>query len=227
MIDDIDRQLERWAENVLGAGLASFAPPDPTASGRGVSLYLLDLGHRPPARGVPQPHLDLTLRYLVTSWGADPADSHKLLADLLLAAVSTADYEVEVGSPPLDLWMALHVPPRPAFVLRVPMRRELPVRRAPLVRRPIALEISPAGSLMGICVGPEAIPLSGALIELPALNVSTRTDHDGRFVFASVPRGSPRLLVRATAKGRTVTVEAGARSPDAEPLVIAFDMTEG
>lgn len=227
MIDTIDRELERWVENVLGAGLVSFALPDPTATGSGVSLYLLDLGHRPPARGAPQPHLDLTLRYLVTSWGPDPAENHKRLADLMFAAASTADYEIEPGSPPLELWMALRVPPRPAFVLRAPMRRPLPVRRAPLVRRPISLEISPAGALMGQCVGPGEVPLSGALIELPALNVATRTDHDGRFVFASVPRDSPHLMVRATAKGKTVTVEAGARPPDAEPLVIAFDMTEG
>jgi hypothetical protein len=226
-IDEVDRKLEGWAENVLGAGLASLAPPDPAASGRGVSLYLLDLVHRPPARGAPQPHLDLTLRYLVTAWSQKPAEAHRLLADLLFAAASNADFEVELGSPTLEMWTALDVPPRPAFVLRVALRKELAVRRAPLVRRPIAIEMAPAGPLTGFCLGPEEFPLTGALIEVPALNVSTRTDHDGRFAFSSVPRDATHLLVRATAKGKTITVDAGARAVGAEPLVIQFDMTEG
>ena len=226
-IGDVDRKLEGWAENVLGAGLASLSLPDPSASGRGVSLHLLDLIHRTPSRGVPQPHLDLTLRYLVTAWSATPAEAHRLLADLLFAAASSADFEVELGSPSLEMWTALGVPPRPAFVLRVPMRRELAVRRGPLVRRPIEIEIAPAGPLTGFCLGPEEIPLTGALVEVPALNVSTRSDQDGRFAFSSVPRDATHLLVRATAKGQTITVDAGARAAGAEPLVIQFDMTEG
>jgi len=226
-IDDVDRKLEGWVENVLGAGLASLSPPSPSATGRGVSLYLMDLVHRPPARGVSQPHLDLSLRYLVTSWSESPAEAHRLLADLLFAAAANADFEVELGSPALEMWTALEVPPRPAFMLRVSLRKELAVRRAPLVRRPIEIEIAPAGPLTGLCVGPEEIPLTGALVEVPALNVATRTDHDGRFAFASVPRDATRLLVRATAKGRTITVDAGARGAGAEPLVIQFDMTEG
>jgi len=125
------------------------------------------------------------------------------------------------------MWTALGVPPRPAFVLRVPMRRELAVRRGPLVRRPIEIEIAPAGPLTGFCLGPEEIPLTGALVEVPALNVSTRSDQDGRFAFSSVPRDATHLLVRATAKGQTITVDAGARAAGAEPLVIQFDMTEG
>ena len=229
MIDivGIDRQLESWAESVLGAGLVSLALPDPSTGARGVSFYLIDLVHRPPARGVPQPYLDLTLRYLVTSWGQTPSEAHRLLADLLFAAASAADFEVELGSPPLEMWTALNLPPRPAFVMRVPLRKELPVHRAPLVRRPIEIEIAPAGPLTGFCVGPEEIPLPGALIEVPAINVSTRTDHDGRFAFASVPRDGAHLLVRATAKGKTITVDAGALAAGADPLLIQFDMTEG
>jgi hypothetical protein len=227
VIDEVDRRLGSWAENVLGAGPASPHPPDPSAKGRGVSLYLLDLVQRPPARSAPQPHLDLTLRYLVTTWAETPPEAHRMLAELLFAAASSGEYEVEVGSPGVEMWSALHVPPRPAFVLRVPLRKDLPVRRAPLVRRPMEFEIAPAGPLTGVCVGPEQIPLTGALVEVPSLNVSTRTDHDGRFAFASVPRAATYLLVRATAKGRTITVDAAGRGGGAEPLVIQFDMTEG
>lgn len=226
MIDEVDRELERWAGNVLGDGLAKVGPLDPAASGRGVSLYLLEVVHGPPSRGARQPMLDLALRYLVTSWSEGPSEAHRLLGELLFAAAASADYEIELGSPPLDLWVALGVPPRPAFILRVPVRRPLPVHRAPLVRRPVTLEIAAAGRLTGLCVGPENIPLAGALVELPALNVRTRTDHEGRFAFSSVPRGPSPLLVRATAKGRTVTVHAGARGAGTDPLVIAFDMTE-
>jgi hypothetical protein len=227
VIDEVDRRLGSWAETVLGAGLATLDLPDPSAQGRGVSLYLLDLVQRPPARGAPQPHLDVTLRYLVTTWGETPPEAHRMLAELLFAASSGGDYEVEVGSPGVELWRALRLPPRPAFVLRVPLRKELPVRRAPLVRRPMEFEIAPAGALTGVCVGPEQIPLTGALVEVPSLNVTTRTDHDGRFAFSSVPRGAAHLLVRATAKGRTITVDAAARGAVTDPLVIQFDMTEG
>jgi hypothetical protein len=227
VIDDIDHRLETWAETVLGAGLASPSLADPSAKGRGVSLYLLDLVQRPPARAVPQPHVDITLRYLVTTWAESPHEAHRMLAELLMAASSNGDFEVELGSPGLDMWTALRVPPRPAFVLRVPLRKDLPVRRAPLVRRPMAFEITPAGALTGVCVGPERIPLTGALVEVPSLNVATRTDHDGRFAFSSVPREAAHLLVRATAKGKTVTVDAAARADAVEPLVIQFDMTEG
>ena len=227
MIDEVDRRLGSWAETVLGAGLSTLSLPDPSAKGRGVSLYLLDLVQRPPARGVPQPHVDLTLRYLVTTWGESPSEAHRMLAELLFAASANGDFEVEPGSPNVDMWTALQVPPRPAFVLRVPLRKDLPVRRAALVRRPMKFEITPAGALTGICVGPERIPLTGALVEVPSLNVATRTDHDGRFAFSSVPREAAHLLVRATAKGKTVTVDAAPRAAGTEPLVIEFDMTEG
>jgi hypothetical protein len=225
VIDEIDRRLESWAENVVGAGLTSLALVEPPPGGRGVSLYLLDLVHQPAARDVPQPYLDFTLRYLVTAWSQDSAEGHRLLADLLVAAAANAEYEVELGSPPLEMWTALKIPPRPAFVLRVPARKELPVRRARMVRRPLTLEIAPAGPLIGFCLGPEAMPLTGALVELPALNVSTRTDHDGRFAFTAVPRDTQHLVVRATAKGKTITMDAGARAAGAKPLVIQFDMT--
>lgn len=227
MIDEVDERLERWAENVLGVGIVSLTLPDPATSGRSVSVYLLDLVQGPPARGVPQPYLDLTLRYLVTAWAPQPADSHRLLGDLLFAAAADPDFEVELGSPGVEVWTALAVPPRPAFVLRVPFRKELPVRRAPLVRRRITIELAPAGPLTGFCVGPGELPLSGALVELPALNVSTRADRDGRFAFSTVPQGSTPLLVRATAKGKTITVDAGARANGVEPLMIQFDLTEG
>ena len=101
--------------------------------------------HRPPARGVPQPHLNLTLRYLVTSWSQKPAEAHRLLADLLFAAASNADYEVELGSPALEMWTPSRSLRVRRFVLRVPLRRDLTVRRAPLVRRPMEIEILPAG----------------------------------------------------------------------------------
>jgi hypothetical protein len=227
VIDEVDRRLADWAETVLGQNLVSLALPAPDAPGFGVSVYLLELVHRPPARSIPQPHLDLTLRYLVTTWGSEPGESHRLLAELLFAAAANPEFEVELGSPPMQMWTALHVPPRPGFVLRVPLRKELPVHRAPLVRRPISIQVAPAGPLTGFCMGPEELPLTGALVELPALNVSTRTDRDGRFVFSSVPRDDARLVVRATAKGKTITVDAGARMAGAEPLLIQFDLTEG
>jgi hypothetical protein len=126
---------------------------------------------------------------------------------------------------PVEYWVALAAAPRPSFVIRVPLRRERPVPRAKLVTRRMVVHGSPMAVLHGVVLGPGEIPLMGAVVEVPALSLSTRTGHDGRFAFAGVP-SDPPVKLRVRAKGREMFVVPLQPRPAQEPLVIHFDRLE-
>jgi hypothetical protein len=77
--------------------------------------------------------------------------------------------------------------------------------------------------LFGRVLGPEDTPVMGASVEIAALQISTRTDAQGRFSFRSVPGGDggSELRVRARGQERSVTVEDP--TSEASPVVIRFD----
>ncbi len=221
MIEQIDARLAEWAGNVAGKVEVSFAPPADDAAGAGVSVYLLDLAPVPPPRDPARPLSQLLLRYLVSTWGDEPASAHRLLADLAFAALETPGLEVELEPPPLELWRALGARPRPSFLLKLPARRERPLKLAPLVRLPLEISVEPISSLSGQVLGPGGVPIAGARVELAAGGKATRTDLDGRFHFAAVPAGPSPLTVHA--KGRTLAVAAGNQR---QPLTVHFQPIE-
>src|SRR2546426_11440534 len=94
VIDAVDLQLTSWADGIVGKGLSSLAAPGARPSPRGVSLYLIDLISSPPPRTAKQIRLEISLRYLVTSWSDDAADAHKLLGELLFAALANSEFTV-------------------------------------------------------------------------------------------------------------------------------------
>ncbi|WP_224372409.1 DUF4255 domain-containing protein [Hyalangium versicolor] len=132
MIDEIDQRLKAWVGEVLGDAPVSFAVPERTTLTEGVSLYLLELGAAPPARSVRRVPLQFSVCYLITVGGESPERAHQLLGELVFSALETPDFEVDLSPIPLELWTALAVPPRPAFRVRMPVRRE---RAEPNVRR--------------------------------------------------------------------------------------------
>jgi Carboxypeptidase regulatory-like domain len=208
VIEQIDRRLAEWVTAVLGGQAVELSPPGEGGDGSAVSLYLMDLRNAPPARGGNRPPLQVVLRYLVTARAQDPAEGHRLLGELVFAAMEAPEMEVELEPLPVALWRAFGVPPQPAFVLRMPLRRERPEPVVPRVRQPLVLRTEPAISLQGTVVGPGDLPIAGARVELPAVARSTRTDHRGRFAFAGVPASGTRT-VRVSAKGREISVTAG------------------
>jgi len=221
MIDQVDRNMQDWIGSVLDGTAVSLLVPADAAKGQGVGLYLIELLQTPPARGTRRPPLQITLRYLVTSWAEDPQEAHRLLGELLFAAMDHPDFEVEQERLPLELWTALRVGPRPCFVLRVPLRRERLEKSAPLVRKPLIMKMSPVRQLQGRVLGPKEIPLMGAQVELPALLLSTQTDCDGRFNFPAVPADPTAVVLTVRAKGRSMTVHAAdAAHDDTGTLVI-------
>src|SRR5262245_27566205 len=166
-------------------------PPTAAQPGTGVGLYLLGMESRPPLRGTEgPPPLQVGLRYLVTTWSDNPEQAHRLLGQLVLAALADADLEVDLEPLPAAFWAAFQVPPQPAFVLLAVLRQERPAPAVKLVRQ-LRLDSSGLAQLAGTVVGPEDVPLAAASVELPALNLAAVTDWRGRFAVAAVPRGPP------------------------------------
>jgi hypothetical protein len=223
VIDAIDQRLSAWIKETLDVDIVSLAPPGAQEDDSGVSLYLLELADAPPLRTTRRSPLQLTLRYLVTTWAKEITEAHRLLGELALATMEQTDFELDLAPLPAETWTALGLVPQPAFILRVPLRRERPERPTPYVRERLDVRAGPSRSFAGRLLGPEEIPIADATVEVPSLGARTRTDGQGRFVFAHVPVDPPirHLLVRA--KGRLLNVTLGTEITEEEPLVIHMD----
>ena len=225
MIDLVDQRLKDWVNTVINQ-VASLGPPNQQKTGRGVGLYLMEIVQAPPPSTGKLPPLQLALRYLVTAWSDQPEDAHRVLGELLFAAMENPDFEVERDAVPINIWTAFSVPPCPSFVLRVPLRKERPHVRAKPVRMPLTLKSSPVIGFHGLLLGPEGIPLVDSRVEIPALRLSTSTDYKGRFHFPCVPAEGIKML-RIKAKGRELSVSSNNNYPDSrEPLVVRFNPLE-
>lgn len=227
MIEQVDRRLGDWVRDVVGEREVSFAPPvaegDGTEEGEPrVGLYLMGLADRPPHRGrLPAP-FQVDLLYLVTTSAGDPREAHRLLGELLFAALE--DPEMEVRLPAEELWRAFPTPPRPAFVLRHPVSRERQTAPPRRVTRPLSLEASPMTVLEGRVEGPGGVPLANARVELPALARAAETDSTGRFRFAGVPANGGGRELRVSARGHEISVTTGGAADG--PLVVPFNPWE-
>jgi hypothetical protein len=227
MIDEIDQRLKAWVGEVSGEVPVSLKVPERSTREPGVSLYLLELCSAPPARSVRRAPLQFSVSYLITVTAETPERAHQTLGELVFSALETPDFEVDLGAIPLELWTALGMPPQPAFRVRLQVRRE---RAEPNVRRvsfPLVSHMIPNEALLGRVVGPGDVPIPGALVDLPALKLSTRTDARGCFRFPLVPplESIGRLEVRA--KGEVLHVGAEALTAEAGQLVIRMPLKEG
>jgi len=227
MIEEVDQRLKAWVGEVSGELPVSFAVPDRSPREPGVSLYLLELCAAPPARSVRRVPLQFSVCYLITVTAQTPELAHHTLSELVFSALETPDFEVDLGTIPLELWTALGVPPQPAFRLRLPVRRE---RAEPSVRRvsfPLVTHLTPNEALLGRVVGPGDVPIPGALVDLPALKLSTRTDARGCFRFPLVPPRESLGRLEVRAKGEVLHVGAEALTTEAGQLVIRMPLKEG
>ncbi len=226
MIDQTDKRLKDWAATVADGVPISLAPPDDAQTGQGVSLYLLELAPQPPSGIARRLPLQLSLRYLVTTWADTPEEAHRLLGNLAFAAMESTEFEAELEPIPLAAWAAFHAVPRPAFVLRVPLRVERPEPSTKLVRKPMVVKTALITSLIGVVVTPDDVPLAGATVEFPALQLTVHTDAKGHFRFPAIPAEPPTRQLRVKAKGRELDVTVDQPGSEQEPLVIHFDVKE-
>ena len=218
--------MKAWAESVLDGAEVLLTPPGPARNGPGLSLYLMRLVPEPPARGLKRPPLQLKLHYLVTAAAEDPERAHRLLGQMVFAAMAEPDMEIAPDPLPLEAWTAFGAEPRPSFTLVVPLRLERPQPETQLVRRPLVAKAAPLVGLFGLVLGPEDIPLAGARVDLPDLNLSQRTDRRGRFHFASIPGESRATSINVIAKGRRLPLTVDHPTSKTEPVVVRFDSFE-
>jgi len=227
MVDPFDERVKNWVAGVVeGASVSLSAPNGTVKPGKGVGLYLLEIAHAPLPSSLKTPPLQVFLKYLVTTWAAKPEDAHQMLVDLIFAAMQEPEFQVELESMALTVWTAFNAPPRPSFILRVPLRQERPEPATRLVRHPLKVDSSLMTAFHGVLLGPDDIPLADGRVEIPALQLWARTDYKGRFHFSGVPEGGKkRLLVRA--RGHELAIDNDQDYPDATaPLVIRFSSLE-
>jgi hypothetical protein len=157
----------------------------------------------------------LRLDYLVTILFDDPLAEHRALGELMFAALGIADLQIM----PAEEAEKRNLPQATAVVLSALLRRETEHVTAPLVRRPLRLVGAGLRPLEGTVVGPGDTPIADAVVELPALNLSTMTDHRGRFRFVGAPEKGPMRLTATKNK-----VRVGFDAPNDGPVTIRIPM---
>lgn len=147
-----------------------------------------------------------------------------MLGELVFAALEESEFEVDLTPVSAAIWAGLRVAPRPGFRLRLSVRRERPQPVVHHVRFPTLVPLAEA--LLGCVVGPGGKPIPGALVELPALSLATRTDDQGCFRFPRVPPVASvgRLEVRARGELLALGPEVLAAGP--QPLLIRLPLKE-
>jgi hypothetical protein len=227
MIDKADQRMVAWVQSITGKTKVSLELPRLAADGPGVNIYLLEVLATPVLRQVREPEpLRLTLRYLISTSADSSEEAHRLLANLMFAALGSPDMEVEAEPVPHSVWQSFGQPVRPSFVVRVPLLQPRVVKAAPKVRKPLIVKISPVQPLLGQLLGPGDAAIMDALVEVPALNLSTRTDTEGRFHFAAVPTQPPIQLLRVHAKGRQIDLVPPRRPSLDQPFVVHLNESQ-
>jgi hypothetical protein len=223
VIEQVDRDVAGWVGEVAGAPVWLERPREHKDE-RGVGVYLLELDAQPAGREPGRAPLQIQLRYLVTTWAPALEEEHRLLSELVFAALGRPDWEVALR--PLDApgWAAFGLAPRPAVLLRVPLRLERPARVAPRVRTALRIETAASRTLAGRVLGPGDVAVAGARVEAPALGAAAETDWDGRFRLGRVP-AAPHAALRVSAKGRVKDIEAELPADGAE-LILRLDLGE-
>ena len=230
MIDEVDQRLKAWVGRIAGDVPVFLGVPDRESLERGVCLYLLELGPAPPARGGGggRASLQISVCYLITAGAESPERAHRLLGELVFAAMEEADFEVELTPVPTTVWAGLRTAPRPCFRLRVPVRRE---RAMPVIHRVLfpatpQATPTPAEALLGCVVGPGDVPIPGALVELPTLKLTTRTDAKGCFRFPSVPPVATLGRLEVRARGELLELGSEVLAAEPQPLLIRLPLKE-
>ena len=225
MIQLADQQLKAWVQGIVGELDVHLLPPASSHTGTGVNLYLMELADSPPARTGGAPPLQFALRYLVTTWADDPEEEHRLLGELTFAAMEDGDLDVDLTPLSAETWAAFGMAPRPAFILRVPIRKPRPEQPTKRVTAPLVVRTTPMTQLFGQVIGPGDVPMVGVAVELPALQLVQRTDREGRFHFSAVPEEPRRKVLRVRLDGREQQVRTEDQTSEVDPLVIRFDLT--
>jgi hypothetical protein len=220
---DADTAVVAWLARA-GVG-ATLGPPtgdkyagEEDADGGGVRLWPLALLPDQAWRTTGHPDgIRLRIRYLITPTGWESA----VLDRLLVAVVAETTIQL-VGEPvPAETWQALGVRPRAAVQVELPIHVMRPVPVIPVVRARLRVDHAPVAVLRGRVLGPGAVPVPGARVQVIGAEASTTSDSHGAFTLPGLPSGPVRLLV--TGKGLRLATEVEA---SAQPVDLLCDFEE-
>ncbi|RKG62349.1 carboxypeptidase regulatory-like domain-containing protein [Corallococcus sp. AB011P] len=224
MIDEVDLRMKAWVGRIATDAPVHLGVPDREALDRGVCLYLLELGPAPLTRAGKRGALQFTVCYLVTVGAETPERAHRLLGDLVFAAMGDKELEVDLSPLPAALWAGLRSVPRPAFRLRVQVRKEKPQAEGRCLS--LVDAASAPAPLLGRVVGPGDVPIRDAWVALPSLQLSTRTDAEGHFHFPRLPQGESLGRLEVRAEGELLSVESEGLATGTSPLIIRMPVKE-
>ncbi|MBN8465130.1 carboxypeptidase regulatory-like domain-containing protein [Corallococcus exiguus] len=224
MIDEVDLRMKAWVGRIATDAPVHLGVPDREALDRGVCLYLLELGPAPLTRAGKRGALQFSVCYLVTVGAETPERAHRLLGDLVFAAMGDKELEVDLSPVPAALWAGLRSVPRPAFRLRVQVRKEQP--RAEVRCLSLVGGASERAPLLGRVVGPGDVPIRDAWVALPSLQLSTRTDAEGHFHFPRPPQGESLGRLEVRAEGELLSVESEGLATGTSPWIIRMPVKE-
>lgn len=227
MIPVADEKLRDWARDVVGDVHVTLAPPGhDEGEDAGVSFYLLSFETPPPAQTPEGRRRELGLDYLTTVWAPSPTEAHRMLGELASAALRSAEFHASFEPPAAGLWRAFGEPPQPSFRLRVPVPVDSDAPSVTRVTQPLEIVHAPASPLRGRVVSASDVAVPDMMVEIPNLNLRTRTDGDGRFRFSAVPSDPPVTTLRVHGKGVGGIVRLEEAHPHSEPLVIRLPELE-
>jgi len=226
VIDQVDQLLKEWVTKVIPEVQIDFGPPGEPKDKQTVGLYLIELLPLAPASDFRRLSPQILLCYLVTTWAAGPEDAHRMLGNLVFAAMEDSRFEVELMPLPAQTWSALRINPQPSFMLRYPFRLERETPQVPVIKKPLAIQKVPMDGLEGIVMTPENVPLANMRVELRDYQLATHTDTKGRFRFGGVPQQPSTKRFCIEGRGRKMLVEVEHKAEGKEPLIIHFDVTE-
>jgi hypothetical protein len=221
MITESDQRLRSWIASLAGPITISNTPPGREETGSGVSLYLMEMSRAPLARKEHDQLVQITARYLVTTWAEQAQDAHELLERLMLGAMDNPEVQVEFNPLLLSDWIAFGVVPRPSFMLLLTLQRQRRERTSTLVSAPPMVRGTGVRRLEGVVLGPEDRPLANAQVEIPGLGLTGRTDLEGRFRFPVLPADALVEHLVVEKMGQSVSVALSPTGEEAfSPLVI-------
>lgn len=144
-----------------------------------------------PCRAKVEAHL------LITVHADDHAQASDAVANLLLAAIDEARWEIAPDQPDLQLWKALRLPPEPAFMINISVQVPLVRHSAPPVGGPVKLINGELRRVQGRVLRANGRPVAGAQIRLRGWDSVMTTAYDGRWTLV-VPNTAVQLDITAS-----------------------------
>lgn len=209
--EDVSTDLANWVSSCLKDIKPTLVSASKQDIGDGAEIRLVRANPSPEPRARDRVNLTVSLDYLITLKSPEPLVEHRLLVELAMAAMESADFQIIDQAMALELCRSMGLPSCACLLVRAELRRSRALEQAPLVRSPAVTRLMDLNSVEGTVVGPGDVPVAGAVVSLNLSDRRVVTGPTGKFRFP-IPSG---VAARATVKARqaTVTADLKAGSP--------------